>query len=549
MGAALVEGVQSQNVIACVKHFALNNQENTRFKLDVTCDERTLREVYLPHFKACIDAWAGSVMSAYNRFRGAYLSENHHLLTDILKREWGFDGFVISDFIFAIHDTVAAANAGLDVEMCITRQYGKRLVQAVRKGDVEERLIDEAAERIVHTLLRFTEAPDLCDYPKTLVASPAHRALAQEVAEKSMVLLKNDHGTLPFDAASIKTVAVIGALAQEDNIGDHASSQVHPPSVTTALAGIRRALGSSVRVRYTRGTRIDAARRLAAEADAVIVIVGNAHSDEGEFLSPVSFYKVGGDRATLRLKPTEVALLRAVTPLNPRTVVVLIGGSAFTMEEWKESTPAILHAFYPGMEGGAALANVLFGRVNPGGKLPFSVPTDERHLPPFDRDATHVDYDMYHGYTKLEKEGHEPAFAFGYGLSYTTFQLADPRFTVEGDEVVARATVINTGPRDGDEVVQFYVGFDGSAVERPRKLLRGFQRVSIPAGASCAVEIRCPVAFLRWYNPVRAAWELELMEYHAFLGTSSRLADLLPGTFSIRSDSSGVADGGTHVDV
>jgi beta-glucosidase len=533
MGAALVEGVQSQNVIACVKHFALNNQENTRFKLDVSCDERTLREVYLPHFKACVDAGAGSVMSAYNQFRGEYLSQNHYVLSDILKGEWGFSGFVISDFVFAIHDTVAAANAGLDVEMCLTRYYGKRLVEAVRKGNVAESQIDEAAERIVRTLLRFTEAPDPRDYPKTVIASPAHRALAQEVAEKSMVLLKNDHQTLPFDPATIRSVAVVGALAQEDNIGDHASSQVHPPHVVTVLSGLRHLLGRSVRIRYTRGTRIAAARRLAATADAVIVVVGNAHRDEGEFLSPLPFYQVGGDRASLRLKPAEVALLRAVAPVNPRTAVVLIGGSAFIMEEWKESAPAILHAFYPGMQGGTALANVLFGQVNPGGKLPFTIPTDEHHLPPFDREAAHVEYDLYHGYTKLEKEGHTPAYAYGFGLSYTTFQLSDPRFEVLGDELSAQVTVTNTGVRDGDEVVQFYVGFDRSAVDRPRKVLRGFQRVSVPMGQSRAVEMRCPIDSLRWYNPQRKQWELERMEYQAYIGTSSRPEDLLQGEFTV----------------
>jgi beta-glucosidase len=533
MGAALVTGVQSQNVIACVKHFALNNQEDTRFKIDVTCDERTLREVYLPHFKACVDAGAGSVMSAYNQFRGEYLSQNRYMLTGILKEEWGFDGFVISDFVFAVHDTVAAAQAGLDVEMCNTHYYGKRLVAAVRKGQVPAAQIDDAAERIVGTLLRFTEAPDPREYPRSWVASPAHRALAREVAEKSMVLLKNERKTLPFDPAGLRTVAVIGELATVENIGDHGSSQVHPPYVVTPLDGLRRSLGKSVRVRHVSGKDVAAARRLAAKADAVVLVVGNRHNDEGEFLSPVPFLKNGGDRASLRLKPEDAALIQAVAPVNPRTAVVLIGGSVFVMEEWKEAAPAILHAFYPGMEGGTALANILFGRVNPGGKLPFTMPADEAQLPPFDREATQVEYGMYHGYTRLEKEGHRPAFAFGYGLSYTTFQVSDPQFAVVGDQVTATVTVTNTGARDGDEVVQLYVGFDGSAVDRPKKLLRGFQRVSVPTGESRTVEITCPIDSLRWYNPERKAWELEDMEYQAYIGTSSRAEDLLAGTFTL----------------
>jgi beta-glucosidase len=533
MGAALVQGVQSQNVIACVKHFALNNQEDTRFKVNVTCDERTLREVYLPHFKACIDAGAGSVMSAYNQFRGEHLSQNRYMLTEILKNEWGFDGFVISDFVFAVRDTIAAAQAGLDVEMCNTHYYGKRLVAAVRKGQVPEAQIDEAAERIVRTLLRFTEAPDPRTFPRMLVASPEHRALAREVAEKSMVLLKNDNQVLPFDRSAVRTVAVIGDLALEGNIGDHGSSQVHPPYVVAPLEGLRRTLGKSVRIRHVSGKNVGAARRLAAMADVVMVVVGNRHDDEGEFLSPVPFLKMGGDRASLRLKPEDAALIQVVAPVNPRTAVVLIGGGVFVMEEWKDTTPAILHAFYPGMEGGTALANVLFGHVNPGGKLPFTIPTDEAQLPPFDREATHVEYDLYHGYTRLEKAGQTPAFAFGYGLSYTTFQLSDPQFSVREDEVTASVTVTNTGARDGDEVVQFYVGFDGSAVERPKKLLRGFQRVSVPAGESRMVEITCPLTSLRWYNLERKAWELEDMTYQAYIGTSSRTEDLLAGTFNL----------------
>jgi beta-glucosidase len=203
------------------------------------------------------------------------------------------------------------------------------------------------------------------------------------------------------------------------------------------------------------------------------------------------------------------------------------------MEEWKDAAPAILHAFYPGMEGGTALANVLFGMVNPGGKLPFTIPADEGQLPPFDRQATHVEYDMYHGYTRLEKAGQTPAFAFGYGLSYTTFQLADPQFAMVDDQVTASVTVTNTGARAGDEVVQFYVGFEGSAVERPKKLLRGFQRLSVPAGESRSVDISCPIASLRWYNPERKAWELEHMTYQAYVGTSSRMEDLLAGTFTL----------------
>lgn len=529
MGAALVTGVQAHNVVACVKHFALNNQENARFTLDVTCDERTLREVYLPHFKACVDAGAGSVMSAYNRFRGVYLSHNEYLLRGILKDEWGFDGFVISDFVFAVHDTIAAARAGLDVEMPAARYYGRKLEQMVSLGAVGEPVVDDAAERITRTLLRFSEAPDPQPYPPSLVASTEHRALAREVAEKSIVLLKNEAGALPFDPASVTSVAVIGALARVKNIGDRGSSLVHPPYVVTPLQGIQRLLGPSVSVRYASGGNIAAARALAAQASAMVIVAGARSGDEGERLTPGRL-STGGDRASLELRPAEVALIQAVAPVNPRTAVVLIGGGAFLMERWRAAAPAILHAFYAGMEGGAALANVLFGAVNPGGKLPFTIPTDERHLPPFDRDANHAEYGMYHGYTKLEKEGHAAAFAFGFGLSYTTFHLADAEFAATDGGVTARVSVTNGGPRAGDEVVQLYIGFDHSAVDRPHKLLRGFQRIHLEPGETRAVAITCPLDDLRWYNPERGAWELEAMEYEAYIGTSSRAEDLLRGS-------------------
>lgn len=532
MGAALVRGVQKHNVIACAKHFALNNQENTRFKVDVTCDERTLREVYLPHFKACVDAGVGSVMGAYNRFRGEQCCHSHYLLTDILAREWGFQGFTISDFIWGVRQTVAAANAGLDIEMPIVRFYGRKLVRAVRRGQVPEAAVDEAARRIVRTLLVFAEAPDpLPDYPKTLVASAEHVALAREVAEKTITLLKNDGDLLPFRREDVTRLAVVGKLAAQANIGDYGSSRVYPPDVVTPLQGLQRLLGEGVALRYCDGADVEAAKAAAAEADAVVFVVGYDHGDEGEFLSERTH--IGGDRADLGLHADEIALIQAVAPANPRSAVVLIGGSAIMMEEWKALVPAILHAYYPGMEGGTAIAEILFGDVVPGGKLPFTIPTDAAHLPPFDRQAEAVTYDLYHGYTRLEKEGHEPAFAFGYGLSYTTFTQSEAAFAVVDDRVEASVQVTNSGPRAGDQVIQFYVGFENSAVDRQRKLLQGFQRVTLAPGETRRVTVTCPVEQLRWYDAAAAAWRLEQMTYSAYIGGSSRPQDLLRGEFTL----------------
>jgi beta-glucosidase len=535
MGAAITRGVQKHNVITCVKHFAMNNQENTRFKVNVECDERTLREVYLPHFKRVLDAGAGSVMSSYNKFRGEHLGHNEYMLRKILKEEWGFYGFVVSDFVFGIRDTVQAANAGLDIEMCNTHWYGKRLVRAVESGAVDESVIDEAALRIIRTLLMFTESPDpQVRYLKTLVANKEHTNLAREAAEKSMVLLKNDNQVLPLNKAEIKKLALIGRLAKHQNIGDHGSSRVHPPYVVTPIQGLRNILEQSGEVKFAGGKNLAKAKKLAREADAVVLVVGYTHRDEGEFntMGPIEF---GGDRHDLNLHASYVKLIREIAPVNKKTIVVLVGGSAIMMEEWKEGVPAILHSFYPGMEGGNALANILFGEVNPSGKLPFTIPTDINHLPAFDRKAKQVEYGMFHGYTKLEKEGHQPAFAFGYGLSYTQFEFRDARFERENEQICARVIIKNTGKKRGAEVVQFYVGFDHSKVDRPRKLLRGFQKVELNPGESAEVEIQCPVDSLRWYNPQTHAWELETMTYQAYIGSSSQAEDLLQGTFRLSS--------------
>lgn len=529
MGAAITKGVQKHNVMACVKHYALNNQENTRFKIDVNCDERTLREVYLPHFKEIIDAGVASVMGAYNKFRGVHCCHNAHLLRKILKDEWGFDGFVISDFNMGVKDTVEAVEGGCDIEMASTKYYGKRLVKAVRAGDVPEATIDEAVRRIVRTILMFTEADDPIDgYPPSLIASKAHIALALEAAEKSIVLLKNDAAALPFDRTKIKKLALIGQLGVADNIGDHGSSRVHPPYVVTPLESLQKLLDPSTEILYSSGKKISEAVRIASEADTVVFVVGYRHNDEGEY---VQIY--GGDRDSLQLHQDEIDLIQAVAPAAGNCAVVLIGGSAIMMESWIAKVPAILHAFYPGMEGGTAIANVLFGVTNPGGKLPFTIPSDENHLPDFDKNALSATYDGYHGYTRLEKEGIEPAFAFGFGLSYTTFDQDNASFSVVGDRVKASIDVTNTGETTGDQVIQFYVGFENSAIERPKKLLRGFERVSLEPGETKTVWISCPIDKLRWYNPETSSWELELMEYQAYIGCSSRAADLLKGRFRL----------------
>lgn len=538
MGAALVKGVQ-RHVMACVKHYALNSMENARFKVDVQVDERALREIYLPHFKRCIEAGAAAVMSAYNKVRGEHCGHNRYLLRDILKREWGFQGLVMSDFVLGVRNAKAAALGGLDIEMPLRMYYYWRLAKLVRTGAVPKAMIDESVMRILSQKIRFAQVGEPGRYGRHAVASAAHRALAREAAQKSMVLLKNAPGpdglpVLPLVPTRLKSLAVIGKLAAIGNIGDHGSSMVRPPAIVTPLAGLRAAAGSRFKVRFNKGRDIASAVRTAQAADAVVIVAGYTHREEGEFI-PIP--PKGGDRNDLRLNRHDEALIQAVALSNPRTVVVLIGGSAIITETWAELVPAILMAWYPGMEGGHALADILMGMINPSGKLPCVFPRAESQLPFFDKHARRVTYDAWHGYRLMDKAGHEPAFAFGFGLSYTTFAYSG--LTLDQSEVTrdgtltATVTVTNTGARAGEEVVQLYIGYPDSAVERPVKDLKGFARVKLGPGQSRAVEIKLGIQKLAYYDAGAAAWKVEAMGYQVFIGSSSRASDLLQGSFRV----------------
>nr|WP_239584502.1 glycoside hydrolase family 3 C-terminal domain-containing protein [Aquibacillus albus] len=542
MGAALTKGVQAENVIACVKHYAFNSMENARFKVSVEADKRTEREVYLAHFKDVIDAGAASVMSAYNLYKGTFCGHSDYLLNQVLKDEWDFDGFVISDFIWGVKDTVEGANGGMDIEMCHTKYFGDNLVEAVKTGKVSEEKIDQAATRIVRTLLAFTEA-DNKDYSKDLIGNEEHIALALEAAEKSITLMKNDDQVLPF-SKDTNRIAVIGKLGDKDNTGDHGSSRVFPPYVVTPLEGLKKQLPNA-EVIFDDGQDLEKAKQTAKSADAVVFVVGYDHDDEGEFINNPDEDKdalgegdagfgAGGDRKTsLGLHDDEIELIQAVGPVNSNSVAVLIGGNTIMIEEWKNDVSGILMAYYPGMEGGTALAKTLFGEVNPSGKLPFVLPKKESDLPQVDWDAEQITYDYYHGYTKLEKEGKEPSLPFGYGLSYTTFTQSNASFDVKNDQIVATCEVENTGEREGTEVVQLYVGYSQSKIDRPVKVLRGFERVSLAPGEKRVVTVTCPIEKVRWFNPETNQWELEAIDYDVYIGSSSDNKDLIKGEVSL----------------
>lgn len=547
MGLALMQGVQSHQVMACAKHFAVNSIENSRFYVDVKIDERTLHEVYLPHFKKLVDNDLASLMNAYNKINGEYCGHHHELLTQILRDQWGFEGFVSSDFIWGVYDVEKGLPAGMDVEMPVESHYTfKKIKAAIQKGSITQEQVDESVRRVVSTKLKFITKEDKQTYSKDLVACQAHRDVARVSAEKSMVLLKNQNDLLPLSKTAIKKIAIIGELAKEKNTGDKGSSYVKPPYVVTILEGMQNYCSDATEVIYHDGKDIAAAKQLAQSVDAVLIVAGYRYNDEGEYVvndpkKKGKRAKDGGDRERLTLRTEEEQLIQSISACNPKTIVSLIGGSAIIIENWKNQIPAILMAWYPGMEGGNALARILFGEVNPSGKLPFLVPTNSEQLPAFDAFADDADYGYYHGYTLFDKKEMQPAFPFGFGLSYTQFEyknLTIKQPTIGNTEKLeASVTIQNIGNQDGEEVCQLYIGFKNSKIDRPLKLLKGFQKIHIPLGKKETVRFQIPVSELTYYNPTNRQWELENMEYEIYIGGSSDWKDLLTANFHIGNQS------------
>jgi len=539
MAAALGTGIQAHNVIATVKHFALNSMENARFTVDVRVDERTLHEVYLPHFRFALDAGIASVMSAYNKVNGEYCGQHGELLTDILRGEWGFDGFVHSDWVRGVYSPYGAA-AGLDIENPEPLVFGDKLVTAVEAGTIAPHVIDTACRRILSTQLRFACAEDpLPEYGPELVACDAHRALALEAAEKSAVLLAND-GVLPLGDATIGKLAVLGRLAALENTGDNGSSRVRPPYVVTPLAGLQARLGAD---RVLTGDEDDlaGARAAADAADAVVVVAGYTAEDEGEFIPgdialgeadaaipdavkamrSTRNQPVGGDRIDLNLPADQEALIAAVAACGKPVIVVLVSGAAVLVERWHDKANAILQTFYSGMEGGTALARLLFGDVSPSGKLPFTVARDPADYPFFDRDADRIDYGYWHGYAKFDHETLTPRYPFGHGLSYARFTYRAPTARLSGDRILATVAVCNDGDCSADEVVQAYIGFPGCDAPRPVKSLRAFERVTLAPGETRIVRLEIGCDSLRWRDPVAHRWRLEHGLHRVMFGGSS----------------------------
>jgi beta-glucosidase len=424
-----------------------------------------------------------------------------------------------------VDDAVAAANAGLDLEMPKDDHFGKPLKKAIAEGKVPVAAVDEAVTRLMRQLFRFVGPDFEKGYDPQKIAGPEHAALAREVAQKGIVLLKNENGVLPLDSRKLKTLAVIGELASMKNLGDRGSSVVTPPYAISALEGLKKLLGAGVKIEFDPGKDMDRVRKIAGSADAALVFAGLTFKDEGE----------GHDRKGLPLSAEHALMIITAAGANPKCAVVLEGGSAITMAAWKDQVPAIIMAWYPGMEGGHAVAEVLFGEVNPSGKLPIVFPASEDQLDKFDDKSKTVVYGDYHGYRHFEKKGLEPLFPFGFGLSYTKYQYSNLKLesvaVPPGGNLVVTVDVKNIGDRGGEEVVQLYVAPPGRAVDRAPKELKAFARVALGPGEVKTVALVVAAQDLAYYDEAAANWKIESGDYTVLVGPSSRNADLLKAAF------------------
>ncbi len=495
LGASYVRGLQSRGVGASLKHFAANNQETNRMTVSAEVDERTLRELYLPAFENVVkreQPW--TVMCSYNRINGVYAAENEWLLTRVLREEWGFTGLVVSDW-GAVDDRVAALRAGLDLEMPgPVADSHAALVAAARSNARDEKHLDTSVERVRRLVTRSTleKGPDF--------DVDAHHALARSAATESMVLLKND-GVLPLEAG--KPIAVIGQFARSPRFQGAGSSQVNPTRVEPALDALMLTTPVEFASGYSHAGPDEAlhaeAVQLAEQAETVLLFVGLPEGDESE----------GYDRTDLDLPAHQVALIQAVTAVNPRVVVVLTNGGVVSLEPWHDSAAAILETWLLGQAGGAAIADVVFGSVNPSGRLSESIPLRLQDNPSylnFPGDLTTVRYGegVFVGYRYYETATLPVRYPFGHGLSYTSFEYSD--LEVAKDGTLATVTVTNTGAVGGKEVVQLYVSPPASDVRRPVRELRGFAKVWLEPGASTRVELALTSRAYSYWDVASSTW-------------------------------------------
>ena len=555
LAVAYIKGLQSRDVACSVKHFAVNNQETNRTTVDVECSERALREIYLPAFKAAVqEGGALTVMAAYNKFRGEFCAENNYLVRKILRNEWGFDGVYVTDW-GAAHSTVPSMEAGLDLEMgtLIDKYedwyYANPLIEAVKSGKIPMSLVDEKVGDVLRVMIKTNVLDPKKRFGPGSMNTKEHQQATYDAAAEAIVLLKNQNNLLPLDFSSIKSLAVIGDNATRKHSNGGLSSEIKAVYEVTPLEALRAKWGDKVDIRFAQGYEklstfvegsnngqssgtfssktqesdalLKEAVEVARTSDVALLVCGLNHDYDTE-----SF-----DRLNMDIPYGQVELIQEVVKANPRTIVVMIAGSPLNMAAVDICSPAIVWAWFNGMEGGNALVDVLSGKVNPSGKMPFTTPVSLDQSPAhalgnFPGRDLKVNYeeDILVGYRWFDTKGLPVVYPFGYGLSYTTFDYSnlntDKKTYDQADTIQATFTLTNTGDREGAEVAQLYVSDPVCSVMRPVKELKGFKKVFLKPGESRRITLDIPVSSLAFYSEAQSQFVVEPGEFILQLGAS-----------------------------
>ncbi|MBC7653566.1 MAG: glycoside hydrolase family 3 C-terminal domain-containing protein [Oligoflexus sp.] len=561
MAVGYIQGVQNQGVSACVKHFAANNEEADRNTVDVRMSERALREIYLPAFKAAVkEGKVYSVMGSYNKFRGQFATHNDYLVNKILKGEWGFEGVLMSDW-GSVHHLKEALYNGTDLEMGTDLRLmnnsvsqsdasGKALSKSlydkffmadsalnmVKDGTVPEAIIDEKVSRILRLMFAI-KMIGAKDRPAGVYNSAQHQQVALKVAEEGIVLLKNQKNILPLSKA-LKSIAVIGENATRENSMGGGSSQVKAKYEITPLQGLKNLLGATTNITYARGYKIDKSQKAddtliaeavkaAKSADVAIVYCGWTHGYDYSKWGDNAFDAEAVDKPNMNMPFEQDKLIKAVLAANPKTIIVLIGGGPVDMSKWINQAPAIIQGWYAGMEGGNALAKIIFGDVNPSGKLPMTFPKVLEDVPAhklgeFQGTKGVVNYndDIFVGYRYYETFNVKPQFAFGHGLAYTSFSYDAAKIKANKENLEIKVTIKNTGKVDGAEVVQVYVKKPGT-IKLANEELKAFEKVFLKAGESKTVILKIFKDDLRYYDEDKKNWFLGEGNVNVMIGSAS----------------------------
>ena len=556
LAVAYIKGLQSRDVACSVKHFAVNNQETNRTTVDVECSERALREIYLPAFKAAVqEGGALTVMAAYNKFRGEFCAENNYLVCKILRNEWGFDGVYVTDW-GAAHSTIPSMEAGLDLEMgtLIDKYedwyYANPLIEAVKSGKIPMSLVDEKVGDVLRVMIKTNVLDPKKRFGPGSMNTKEHQQATYDAAAEAIVLLKNQNNLLPLDFSSIKSLAVIGDNATRKHSNGGLSSEIKAVYEVTPLEALSAKWGDKVDIRFAQGYEklstfvegsnngqssgtfssktqesdalLKEAVEVARTSDVALLVCGLNHDYDTE-----SF-----DRLNMDIPYGQVELIQEVVKANPRTIVVMIAGSPLNMAAVDICSPAIVWAWFNGMEGGNALVDVLSGKVNPSGKMPFTTPVSLDQSPAhalgnFPGRDLKVNYeeDILVGYRWFDTKGLPVVYPFGYGLSYTTFNYSnlntDKKTYDQADTIQATFTLTNTGDREGAEVAQLYVSDPVCSVMRPVKELKGFKKVFLKPGESRRITLDIPVSSLAFYSEAQSQFVVEPGEFILQLGAST----------------------------